>query len=241
MDVQACSLRSLAYEDLSRTDSSLARCKDARRCCLRIDAPVRTFRSPIRAGLTAWRWRAGSGGSPSPRAGRSSSSWRASTVRPTAGRGGRSGSRRTPAGSLVRRPSNPGTRGPTAPCGSARRCGPARAASTWTSAGTRGSAIELDDARAVAAARVRRAGPAQAIPGLSQYWHPWLLHARVRGHAVVDGRGDRPRRGGRLRGEELVQRRLPRVVVVGAGPRLRRRRRLRGVRRRAGRASAPCG
>jgi hypothetical protein len=31
-------------------------------------------------------------------------------------------------------------------------------------------------------------GAAQAIPGLSQYWHPWLLRARVRGHAVVDGR-----------------------------------------------------
>jgi hypothetical protein len=31
-------------------------------------------------------------------------------------------------------------------------------------------------------------GPAQAIPGLSQYWHPWLLRARVRGEAVVAGR-----------------------------------------------------
>jgi hypothetical protein len=31
-------------------------------------------------------------------------------------------------------------------------------------------------------------GAAQAIPGLSQYWHPWLLKARVHGHAVVDGR-----------------------------------------------------
>jgi tocopherol cyclase len=31
-------------------------------------------------------------------------------------------------------------------------------------------------------------GAAQAIPGLSQYWHPWLLRARVRGHAVVGGR-----------------------------------------------------
>ena len=31
-------------------------------------------------------------------------------------------------------------------------------------------------------------GAAHAIPGLSQYWHPWLLRARVRGHAVVDGR-----------------------------------------------------
>jgi hypothetical protein len=31
-------------------------------------------------------------------------------------------------------------------------------------------------------------GAAQAIPGLSQYWHPWLLRARVRGRACVDGR-----------------------------------------------------
>jgi hypothetical protein len=31
-------------------------------------------------------------------------------------------------------------------------------------------------------------GAAQAIPGLSQYWHPWLLRARVRGSAVLDGR-----------------------------------------------------
>jgi tocopherol cyclase len=31
-------------------------------------------------------------------------------------------------------------------------------------------------------------GAAQAIPGLSQYWHPWLLRAEVRGSALVDGR-----------------------------------------------------
>lgn len=31
-------------------------------------------------------------------------------------------------------------------------------------------------------------GVAQAIPGLSQYWHPWLLRARVRGTAVLNGR-----------------------------------------------------
>jgi hypothetical protein len=31
-------------------------------------------------------------------------------------------------------------------------------------------------------------GAAQAIPGLSQYWHPWLLRARVTGRAVVEGR-----------------------------------------------------
>jgi hypothetical protein len=31
-------------------------------------------------------------------------------------------------------------------------------------------------------------GPAQTIPGLTQYWHPWLLRARVRGRARL---GDR--------------------------------------------------
>jgi hypothetical protein len=30
-------------------------------------------------------------------------------------------------------------------------------------------------------------GPAHAIPGLSQYWHPWLLRARVTGCARVGG------------------------------------------------------
>jgi hypothetical protein len=30
-------------------------------------------------------------------------------------------------------------------------------------------------------------GPAQAIPGLSQYWHPHLLGGRVRGQAIIGG------------------------------------------------------
>ena len=30
-------------------------------------------------------------------------------------------------------------------------------------------------------------GPAHAIPGLSQYWHPWLLRARVSGSARIGG------------------------------------------------------
>jgi hypothetical protein len=30
-------------------------------------------------------------------------------------------------------------------------------------------------------------GPAQVVPGLSQYWHPWLLRARVSGSARVGG------------------------------------------------------
>ena len=79
--------------------------------------------------------------------------------------------------------------------------------------GGAGPALEADDARlrvdlapdarleAAFTARVgwpRRAfggiGPAQAIPGLSQYWHPYLLRAAVRGEAragadalVLDG------------------------------------------------------
>jgi hypothetical protein len=31
-------------------------------------------------------------------------------------------------------------------------------------------------------------GPAHAIPGLSQYWHPWLLRARVSGSARIGAR-----------------------------------------------------
>jgi hypothetical protein len=31
-------------------------------------------------------------------------------------------------------------------------------------------------------------GPAQVVPGLSQYWHPWLLGARVAGRARVGAR-----------------------------------------------------
>lgn len=27
----------------------------------------------------------------------------------------------------------------------------------------------------------------QAVPGLNQYWHPWLLGGRATGHAVIDG------------------------------------------------------
>jgi len=30
-------------------------------------------------------------------------------------------------------------------------------------------------------------GPAQIVPGLSQYWHPWLLRARARGEAQFGG------------------------------------------------------
>ena len=33
--------------------------------------------------------------------------------------------------------------------------------------------------------RSARSGPAQVVPGLSQYWHPWLLRAQVSGSARV--------------------------------------------------------
>jgi hypothetical protein len=34
-------------------------------------------------------------------------------------------------------------------------------------------------------------GPAQVLPGLSQYWHPWLLHARATGTAELGDRAVR--------------------------------------------------
>ena len=48
--------------------------------------------------------------------------------------------------------------------------------------------VELDEAVPWPLRAFGGLGLAQTIPGLSQYWHPWLLHARVRGHAVVEGR-----------------------------------------------------
>jgi hypothetical protein len=64
-------------------------------------------------------------------------------------------------------------------------------------ADARAVSVRLGDARLDAVLEApgrwpRRAfgglGAAQAIPGLSQYWHPWLLRARVRGAMVVGGR-----------------------------------------------------
>jgi hypothetical protein len=52
-----------------------------------------------------------------------------------------------------------------------------------------GADARLEATFADAAAWPRRAfgalGPAHAVPGLSQYWHPWLLRARVSGGARV--------------------------------------------------------
>jgi hypothetical protein len=47
--------------------------------------------------------------------------------------------------------------------------------------------VELDEAVPWPRRALGGLGLAQAIPGLSQYWHPWLLHAGVRGFAIADG------------------------------------------------------
>ena len=63
-------------------------------------------------------------------------------------------------------------------------------------ASERGLDVRLDGAELhVAFADARRwprrafgaLGPAGAVPGLSQYWHPWLLGGRVDGSLVLDG------------------------------------------------------
>ena len=90
-----------------------------------------------------------------------------------------------------------------------------------------GPDCRVDAAIAAPVAWPRRAfgglGGAHALPGLSQYWHPHLFAADVRGGVVAGGDRLQPRRRGRVRREELG-RRLPRSLVVGAGARLRRRR-----------------
>jgi hypothetical protein len=51
--------------------------------------------------------------------------------------------------------------------------------------------VELDVAFEARVPWPRRAfgalGPAGSVPGLSQYWHPWLLGGRARGSLVLDG------------------------------------------------------
>jgi hypothetical protein len=84
-----------------------------------------------------------------------------------------------------------------APRGLALRAGDSAAAAAPVVADTRSLRIALaPDARLDVAFAdplpwPRRAfgalGPAHAIPGLSQYWHPWLLRARVSGSARIGG------------------------------------------------------
>ena len=124
----------------------------------------------------------------------------------------------------------------------ARRCVRRRRASLRVDLGPDARLeVELRGASGVAATRVDELGPAQAVPGLSQYWHPWLLRragerqrARRRPRrSTSTGPWRTPRRtGGRRDAAHLV---------VGAGARLRAPRRVRGLRRRARRTRAATG
>jgi tocopherol cyclase len=48
--------------------------------------------------------------------------------------------------------------------------------------------VELDGRRGWGRRAVGGIGPAQVVPGLSQYWHPHVLHATARGSGVLGGR-----------------------------------------------------
>jgi tocopherol cyclase len=76
-----------------------------------------------------------------------------------------------------------------APRGLALRCGEAFAADERSLRVDLGPDARLDATFAEPLPWPRRAfgalGPAHAVPGLSQYWHPWLLRARVSGTARV--------------------------------------------------------
>jgi len=76
-----------------------------------------------------------------------------------------------------------------APRGLALRCGDAFAAGERSLRVDLGPDARLDATFAEPLPWPRRAfgalGPAHAVPGLSQYWHPWLLRARVSGTARV--------------------------------------------------------
>jgi hypothetical protein len=76
-----------------------------------------------------------------------------------------------------------------APRGLALRAGEAFTADERSLRVDLGPDARLEASFAEALAWPRRAfgalGPAQVVPGLSQYWHPWLLRARVSGSARV--------------------------------------------------------
>jgi tocopherol cyclase len=80
-----------------------------------------------------------------------------------------------------------------APRGLALRCGDAFAADERSLRLDLGPEARLEVSFSEPLPWPRRAfgalGPAHAVPGLSQYWHPWLLRARVSGSARV---GDDP-------------------------------------------------
>ncbi|HEX6618712.1 MAG TPA: tocopherol cyclase family protein [Solirubrobacteraceae bacterium] len=78
-----------------------------------------------------------------------------------------------------------------APRGLALRCGHAFAADARSLRLDLGPEARLEVSFAEPLPWPRRAfgalGPAHVVPGLSQYWHPWLLRARVSGSARIGG------------------------------------------------------
>ena len=93
-------------------------------------------------------------------------------------------------GHAVRSATLPGAR--AAPRGLQLRAGDAFAADARTLHIDLGEDARLDVAFTDPLSWPRRMfgalGPAQVVPGLSQYWHPWLLRARVAGRARVGAR-----------------------------------------------------
>ena len=88
-------------------------------------------------------------------------------------------------------------------CAPATRSPPTSTRCASTSAPTHGWTLSFAEPLAWPRRAFGALGPAQVVPGLSQYWHPWLLRAQVSGSARVGARDDRPRRRRRLRREEL--------------------------------------
>ena len=144
---------------------------------------------------TASAWRGTSGGSPTRPPGASSSCSRRSAA--------------TPAGRPGGWPRWPRIRGASCAASRPRRPGATPTARDCASGTSFARMLRRCDADLGPGARVqatferpvrwpRRAcgamGPAQAVPGLSQYWHPHLLGAAVRGERARRRRDQRPRR-----------------------------------------------
>ena len=153
---------------------------------MRTAAPGPTRRGATRGATTASRWRGTSGASPSRRAGTSRSSCAASTGRARAGGGRSSAWPRIPAASSAGRGCR--TREADA-AGYGVRAGAAFSAGPDHVRLDLGPDCRVEAELAAPIAWPRRAfgglGGAHAVPGLSQYWHPHLFAADVRGRVVA--------------------------------------------------------
>ena len=145
------------------------------------------FGHPRRAHGT--RWRATTGASPTRRAGRCSSPCAASAATARAAAGGRWPSPITRRGRSP--PRRPTRRGPT-PRASAPRpapcCAATRGACTSTSAPRRAWTPSCTTSPPGRTAPGAASELGHVVPGLSQYWLPWCLGARVTGRARIGGR-----------------------------------------------------